>query len=167
MRLTHVLTIPFVLAGCQQAETAQQADARIEAESKAARPELEAITAKLAGYFDSGAVDSAAARITDDYRFQPPNAPAQSGRPAFVAVVKGMLATGKLHQTYAVESVVANGPIAIQTGRVTQEFTPGPGAPKGAKVAVDTGKYMWMWRKESGGWRLAVASWNSNLPAKP
>ena len=60
MRLTHALAIPLVLAACQQPETAQQTEVRIEAESKAARAELETITATFPRFFDSGAVNPTA-----------------------------------------------------------------------------------------------------------
>ncbi len=173
MRFTRFILAPILLVACAQSETAQQgetqqqADSRIAEESRVARAEIEAVGANLSRWLSTGAVDSAAASLTTDYRWHAPNMPAGSGRENWVAWVKGMITTSKVTQASTTESVVASGPIAVESGRYVLTFTPAPGAPKDVKASTDTGKYLWQWRKENGVWRLAQASWNSDLAAKP
>jgi ketosteroid isomerase-like protein len=167
MRAAAILLLVTLFA-CSRAETPPPSDeARVEADTKAARAEIEANSAKLDRFLSSGDIDSAAAMLTDDYRFHPPNAPAGSGREGFKTTVKGMLSAWTITDSGTTESVIVSGPLAMESGRFVMTFAPTASAPKGAKAFADTGKYLWAWRKVNGSWLLAQASWNSDLPVKP
>ncbi|MFI5311217.1 MAG: hypothetical protein ACHQQ3_08305 [Gemmatimonadales bacterium] len=167
MRFNGLIIASALLVACQRTETPQEVDARIDAESKAVRAELDAKSATLARFESAGAFDSAATLLTTDHHSMPPNTPAMSGRENWLKFTNGLKATGTFNITTTTESVIANGPIAVQTGHAVLAFTPGPGAPKGAKASTDTVKYMWQWRKVNGSWLIAQATWNSDLTPKP
>ena len=164
MRTTRVIVGCMLLGACLSPETPQQADARIAAESNTARPELAAIKTKLERWFAAGALVSAATILTEDHSSLPPNQPAGSGRAHWLSSTRPLFATGTFTQSLVTESVVANGPLAVERGRYVQNFVPGPAALAGTKPAADTGKYLWHWRKVDGRWLLAAASWSSDLP---
>jgi len=165
-RLSAALAVLLAACGTRSSVQQQGTASNTDAETSAARAEIEATTADLTRWLSTGAVDSAASRLTDDYHFLPPDAQPDSGHVNFVRVVKGMLAAGKTSQQNTMESLVASGPIAVSRGRVIATFTPGAGAPKGAKASVDTLKYLWQWRRVDGRWLLAAAAWNANSPRR-
>lgn len=164
MHALRILPVALLLGACRAAEVPVDEVARSLTESSAARPEIEAATATLYRWLHAGALDSAATGVTEDYVWLPPGAPADSGRANWVRVNTAMLAAGKFDGVVTVDAVVASGPIAVMRGRYVSTFTPGPGAPKGAKTVADTGKVHWQLRKLDGRWLLSVASWNSDLP---
>ena len=164
MRCSHVVSFCLLLGACQSAETAQQVEARMAAESNAVKSEIEAASNALERYYAAGTLDSASLLLTEDHVSYPPNAPSLSGRPKWLEMVKPLFAAWKVTQTHSTESVIANGPLAVVRGHYTHAFVPAPGAPAGAKPFADTGKYVWHWRKVDGKWLIATATWNSDLP---
>ena len=166
MHPTRIVLFCILVGACQSAETPQQADARTTVESNAARTELEAIQANFERWYSEGAVDSAATILTEDHISLPPNQPASAGRAHWLSANKPLAATGKFGVQHVTESVVANGPLAVERGRYTVAFVPGQGAPAGTKASADTGKYLWHWQKVDGRWLIAAASWSSDLPVK-
>ena len=160
------LAVVVSACGTQSSVQQQGSAANTDAETKAARAEIEATTADISRWISKPAVDSAASRITDDYHWLPPDAPEDSGRANWVRVVNGMMETGKFSEQPTMESLVVSGPIAVSRGRIIYTFIPGPSAPKGAKASVDTFKYLWHWRRVDGRWLLATAAWNANSPRR-
>jgi hypothetical protein len=83
--------------------------------------------------------------------------------------IRSWLAEGLAMGTYAldlmVENVVANGPIAVESGRYTLAFTPGANAPMPA--FADTGKYMVHWHMVGDQWLIAEDIWNTDIPLPP
>ncbi len=166
MRIRRVIFCCMLVAACQSAETPQQADERIAAESITARTELEKVRANFERWYAEGAIDSVATIFTEDHRSLPPNHPASSGRATWLSANRPLLATGKMEIHHVTVSVVANGPLAVEQGRFVATFVPGATAPAGARTSADTGKYLWQWRKVDGRWLIAAASWSSDLPVK-
>ena len=164
MCTTRIALGCMLVCACQSAETPQQTDARITAESNTARPELAAIKTNMERWFAAGAVDSAATILTEDHSSLPPNQPAGSGRADWVSRTTPLFTTGKFSLHHVTASVVANGPIAVERGRYLMDFVPGPAAPADIKASADTGKYLWHWRKVDGQWLVAAAAWSSDLP---
>lgn len=165
-RVFIALAITVSACSSQSAVRQQGSAANTDAETSAARAEIETTTADLTRWLSTSAVDSAASRLTDDYHWLAPDVPEDSGRANWVRVVTGMMAAGKTTQQNTMESLVVSGPIAVSRGRVISSFTPGPSAPKAAKASVDTVKYFWMWRRVDGRWLLATAAWNANSPRR-
>jgi ketosteroid isomerase-like protein len=148
-----------MIAACQPtAETAEQAEARMASEAAAARTAIEASNARFVTHFNAGQGDSVAAHFTEDGRVMAPNMAAAVGRPA-IAASMGMMGGATLVLT--AESVVANGPLAIERGTYSITLTP-PGA---TAPITDTGKFLVHWRKVGDVWLKVDDIWNSDLPA--
>ncbi len=62
------------------------------------------------------------------------------------------------------QTVVANGPLAIEYGRYTLSFTPGPDAPRGVTAIADTGNYLVHWRKQGREWLIVADIANRDEP---
>jgi ketosteroid isomerase-like protein len=164
-RSLHVALL--LLAACAQPES-EADEARIESESQSVRAELDRIIASYERWVAAGQVDSIATIVTDDHASMPPNLPSTSTKTDWLARFSPMFVQGTTTLGHVTESVVANGPIAIHRGRFTLNLVPGPNAPAGLLASVDTGKFIWHWRRTDGRWLLAAAIWNSNLaPTTP
>jgi ketosteroid isomerase-like protein len=167
MRLPVAIVTALALLACQRTETPQQAEARIGAESQAARAELGVINEQWKRAFTGGNVDAMASIMDETVVTLPPNLPMITGRQAWVAWFGPQLKLGNWNEVITTQSVVASGPIAVQRGGYILTFTPLPNAPKSLKAVTDTGKYVWHMHKKSGKWLLTEAIWNSDRPVAP
>lgn len=161
----ELVAVALLGIACQRAETPEQLAARLEAESRAVREELQPVIARYERAVAAGNIDSMALILAEDAHTQPPNAPMLVGRAAWVNAFRPLLAQGQWAEDIITESVAANGPMAVERGRYIMTFTPGPTAPRGAVAFADTGKYLWHWRKAAGRWALADLTWTSDRPA--
>lgn len=164
MRRSLVLVSLLAVAACQGGETTDQMSARIEEESRAARAQIDELVADWERWIAASDVDSMAALLAEDARVLPPNEPAIEGRAAWISWARSMFGHGTWTEDIITESVVANGPIAIERGQYILNFTPGPNSPPDAVAMSDTGKYLWHWHRPDGRWQLVDAIWNSDRP---
>jgi uncharacterized protein (TIGR02246 family) len=118
-------------------------------------PELAAMTERWEEALNSGKVEAVAALYSDDARLLPPNAELAQGRAAVAAEFAAMVAAGLTIDLENVDAVVA-GDVGYKVGTYTLL------APGG--VTVDRGKYIDVWRKVDGEWKITNDIWNSNLP---
>jgi len=162
----RVLLMPLLLVSCQRPDAVQQ-EPSVEDQSRQARAEIAAVMANWERWVAEAKVDSLASLMTETAVTLPPNQPPIVGRAAWLDVFRPQLTQGKWSEDVVTESVVAYGPIAVERGSYTLNFTPGPGAPPNVRAMSDTGKYLWHWHKADGRWQLAEAAWNSNRPAQP
>lgn len=152
------------VAACRPtAETPEQMQARMDQESAAARQAIEAANANFARWFAAGQSDSTTSMYTENATVMPPNQKAATGRQAIKASFDGLFAMGTWTIALTPGSVIANGPLAVESGTYVLGFTPGPNAPPGMAPA-DTGKYLVHWQQVGGQWMLAHDIWNSDLP---
>lgn len=166
MRVSKWMAVPAALAlvaGCQpKAETAEQAMARMDTESAAAKTVIDSLEKEFATHFNMGHADVVAGYYTEQAHLMAPNTVAAVGRKAIADSLGPFLAM-KPTLTLTTESVVANGPVAIGRGVYALSFTP-----PGAKAPVtDTGKYLVHWHLVDGHWLIADDIWNSDLPPMP
>ena len=99
-----------------------------------------------------------AARIADMYaegaRVLPPNSPMVQGRQRIHELWQSLINTGaKL--TLSTSDVEAQGNVVYEVGTYELIF------PDNKR---DAGKYVVVWRRQKGDWKLAVDIWNSNMP---
>ena len=97
MNFRRLLALAVILGACTGAQSSVQqqgSTANTDAETSAARAEIEAKTADLTRLLGVS-IDSAALLLTDDYHWLPPGAPEDSGRANLVRVFKTMTAGGK------------------------------------------------------------------------
>ena len=164
MRNLILLVTALAAAACQGGESVDQTASRMARESQTARAEIERITGDYERWVMAGDVDSMASILAEDAWILPPNESAVVGRPNWIDWARPMFAHGNWSEDIITESIVANGPIAIDRGRYVLNFTPGPNSPDDAVAMSDTGKYLWRWHRIDGRWQLADAIWNSDLP---
>ena len=164
-RMTSVIAVVglAMLAGCQpKAETADQAEARMNADAASAKTAIEASNQQFMVHFNAGHGDSVATFYTENGRMMEPNAAMHVGRAAMAASIKGMGAM-KPALVLTTEDVAASGPLAVERGTYKFTFTP-PGA---SAPITDTGKYLVHWHMVGGKWMMVDDIWNSDLPPMP
>lgn len=157
-----------VLAACQPAaETMEQEQARMTAESDSARTAITAQMARFQGFVAAGQVDSLVSMYTPTAVLMPPGMPAITGtaalREGFTGMFAGMPPGATM--TFTVSSVMANGPLAIERGIHTTTI---PASGRTPAVTM-TGKYLAHWHKVNGQWLMAEDIWNDDapMPAQP
>ena len=161
-RWTAALAV-LALAACATRETPEQMQARMQAESDSARQALEANIARWATFFNAGNADSLAMFYAPDARTLPPGMPMVSGRDSIRAMLAGYFAAGKTEgATFQVQSVSANGPIAVERGTFRMTFTTTGGQPM-----TSAGKYLAHWRRMDGQWQMVEDIWNDDAPPPP
>jgi uncharacterized protein (TIGR02246 family) len=108
-------------------------------------------------------LDGTVAHYAEDAVFLSPNAPATSGKAAIRAAWKDLLLSPGLSLTFAPMSVrVAHAAdMAFEIG----SYTMGQDAPGGR--VEDDGKYVVVWTRVGGDWKVAADIFNSNRPAAP
>lgn len=164
MRFARLIPAALVaLAACQKAETPEQAAARMEQQTAAARTAIEAQNARYGAFMAAGQADSVAALHTEDAEILPPNEKAVSGRANIATYMAGGLAQGSFTLTLTTQTLMADAADAFERGNYTFTFTPGPNAPRGMTAMSDTGKYVAHWRNQGGQWLIAHDIWNSDI----
>ena len=166
MRVRRWMAVPAALAlaaGCQpKAETAEQAQARMDTESAAAKTVIDSLDKEVATHFNMAHADVVAGYYTEQGHMMAPNMAEAVGREAIKTGLAGMAAMKPQLQLTA-QSVVANGPIAVERGTYTFTFT----LPGATAAMTDNGKYLVHWHLVGGHWLLADDIWNSDLPVMP
>jgi uncharacterized protein (TIGR02246 family) len=118
------------------------------------RQAIEAANERFVEAFSKGD----AARLADMYaegaRVLPPNGPMVQGRQGIQELWQSVINTGaKL--TLSTSEVEAQGNVVYELGTYEMIF------PDNKR---DAGKYVVVWRRQKGDWKLAVDIWNSNMP---
>jgi uncharacterized protein (TIGR02246 family) len=124
-----------------------------------------AVRANAAGFTaaaNAANLDDLAAFYGDSAMLLPPNMPAINGRDAIKQYWGGAINAGAAHIELTTDDVMQSGDLAVETGRYNFSLTP-----KGATTTIkDNGKYVVVWRKSDGKWRIARDIFSSDLPAK-
>ena len=87
----------------------------------------------------------------------PPNSEVVAGRDGIRAFWQGALDAGLTEATLDTVEAESTGETAVEVGRYTLRA-------KGGQVA-DAGKYVVVWKREGGGWKLHRDIWNTKRPA--
>lgn len=155
-RTAWIAVASLALVACApKPETADQAQARLRAESDSARTAIEAANARFAGYLAAGQADSAALIYAEDAVMFPSGTPAITGRAAILAQFRQWVGMGHWTVKATTREVEASGPVAVETGTNVTTFAPGPNAPRGMAARYpDTTNYETAWRKVDGRWLI-------------
>jgi ketosteroid isomerase-like protein len=146
------------------AETPQQAQARMDQETAGAKQAIATVERNYERYSNEGKADSIATLYTEQGRAMQPNGPALSGREAIRANEAQNMALFDSKLKITSENVVANGPIAIESGTYSFQATPKKDAPAGTSPLNENGKFLTHWQQVNGQWLIAELAWNSNQP---
>ena len=130
------------------------------AEDKQVRAEIEAANDKLVAALNGGDAAGIAVLYTEDAMLLPPNSEMLEGREAVQAFWQGGIDMGIKEATLETEVVEARGNAAYEVGKYTMIIEP-PGGP----AISDNGKYLIVWKRQEGSWKLHADMWNTSLPA--
>ena len=123
-----------------------------------ARSGIEATNARFMAAMNSGDVATVATLYTEDAVVCAPNAPMQRGRAAIQAMFEGMVqAMGQPKLQLDTLEVEERGDAAWEIGAYTMTLA----------GQTDKGKYLVVWKREGGDWKLAVDMWNTDAPMTP
>lgn len=105
-------------------------------------------------------VDASLAFMTDDAVLQPPNAPPIQGREAIRDFYIAMFELPIVSMTMGPTTVVVSesGDVAADWGILTLVLDNDQGP------VTDTLKFMAVWERHDGAWKVAANSWSSNAP---
>jgi len=120
----------------------------------------EAITAaneEFMNVFSQGDAAGIASLYTEDGQLLPPNSDLISGKPGIQAFWQGGMDMGLKSATLEIVEVEAHGDTAIEVSKYTLQGDGGQ--------VLDRGKYIVIWKREHGQWRLHRDIFNSSLPA--
>jgi ketosteroid isomerase-like protein/mannose-6-phosphate isomerase-like protein (cupin superfamily) len=123
------------------------------------RREIEHDNGEFATAFASGNAAAVANLYTETGRLYPPNQPIIEGRAAMVAFWDGAMKAGVQEVALSTNEVFSLGMFAAETGKATLTGTDGR--------VIDEGKYIVIWQRVDGLWRLHRDCWNSSRPATP
>ena len=122
------------------------------ARSDETRESIESGNRAFAAAFLRGDAEAVAELYTEDAEVMPPGAGAVVGRPAIAAFWKGAIDAGVKDLALVTEQVESAGDLAYEIGRV--RIVAGDG-----RVTED--RYLVVWKRGDGEWRLHRDIWNS------
>src|ERR1051325_874141 len=131
------------------------------ADSAAARKAIEAGNAKFSEALAKGHAKALTALYTADAYVMPPNLPSVHGSAKVLELWEGFIKQGAKGVVLTTEDVDAAGNLAAEAGSFV--FTV---QPEGKPEAKLTGKYVVVWKRDKGGWKLHRDIWNANAEAK-
>lgn len=151
--ITLLLTVSIAL-GCARSPAADPADVRAR---------IDRHNSNLERWYRAGHTDSIASVFAEDAWQMPPNAAPLVGRDSIRAFWANATRMGSWEFTLQAQDVVAEGRHAVERGRFSVKFTPGPQAPMPS--FEDRGNYVVLWRLDPDGeWRVVWDAPVSELP---
>jgi uncharacterized protein (TIGR02246 family) len=127
------------------------------AQSPSPRAGIEAANARFAADFAKGDATAVASHYTIAGQVFPPNGDVVKGREAIAKFWKGAMDSGVKGVKLTVVEAEAHGGTAHEVG--TYVLTG-----EGGKT-LDTGKYIVVWKRDGGQWKLHRDIWNTSMPA--
>jgi len=110
--------------------------------------------------FNRGDAAAVAGLYASDARLFPPNSQRIDGKPGIQDFWKSLINAGAKVVSLETVHVESSGDIAYEVGNYTLII------PQANKEAItDQGKYVVVWRRQGGTWKLTADIWNSNKPA--
>jgi uncharacterized protein (TIGR02246 family) len=122
------------------------------ARSDEVRSSIESGNRAFAAAFLRGDAEAVAELYTEDAEVMPPGAGSVVGRPAIAAFWKSAIEAGVKDLVLVTEQVESAGDLAYEIGRVRIVGNDG-------RVTED--RYLVVWKRGDGGWRLHRDIWNS------
>jgi uncharacterized protein (TIGR02246 family) len=121
------------------------------------RADIERANADLGAALAAGNAAGVAALYTDGARLLPPNHAPVDGRDAIEKFWQGVIDSGVKALTLKTAEVESFGETAVESGSATLYSPVG--------TVLEHGKYLVVWKRIGGRWRLHRDCWNSNDPA--
>ncbi len=127
------------------------------AQSPSPRAGIEAANARFAAAFAKGDAAAVASHYTIAGQVLPPNGEPVRGREAIATFWKGVMDAGVKGVKLTVVEAEAHGGTAHEVGAYVLTG-------EGGKT-LDTGKYIVVWKRDGGQWKIHRDIWNTSMPA--
>jgi uncharacterized protein (TIGR02246 family) len=127
-------------------------------QSTEVRDAIAAANEEFGAAVSRGDAAGVAALYTQDGQLLPPNSDFVTGKQAIQTVFQGLMDMGIKGATLESVEVEAHGDTAIEVGTYTLQGDGGQ--------VLDRGKYIVIWKREEGQWRLHRDIFNSSQPAQ-
>jgi uncharacterized protein (TIGR02246 family) len=121
------------------------------------REAISAANARFMEAFRAGDAAGVAACYTADAQIMPPNSDVITGTDAIAGFWGTVMAAGIAGARLETMEVEAQGDVATEVGRYALS-----GADGGS---IDAGKYLVVWHRDGGAWKLHRDIWNTSRPA--
>jgi ketosteroid isomerase-like protein len=122
------------------------------------RSSIEDTNREFAAAFAAGDAAKLASYYSSDAQVFPPQSEIVSGAENIQALWKSMVDSGARTMTLETLNVTTQGNMAVETGKYTLKDA--------SASEMDHGKYVVVWKKEGGRWKLLRDIWNTSRPAK-
>lgn len=123
----------------------------------ALRAEIEAVNKHFMETFARGDAATLAGAYTEDAQALPPGSQVVEGRPAIEAMWRGIFSLPVKEFQLETREVVGHGDDASEVGRYRLIGNDG--------TVFEAGKYIVIWRRGEGGWKVYRDIWNADAPA--
>lgn len=127
------------------------------AAGQSAKAAVEEGAKQFSAALKKGDAAALAAMYSSDAQALPPNGEMVSGREGIQKMWQGVIDSGMKNMSLTTLEVVQSGNLAYEVGKYTLSSVDGQ--------TSDTGKYVVVWKREKGKWKLHRDIWNTNLPA--
>ena len=142
-----LVALASALAGC----TAEKKESAAEV-----RTAIEAVNRQFMDAFSRGDATRISTLYAEDAQLYPPGNPPVSGRAEIEKLWRGVLALPVKEMRLETAEVQPFGDDATEVGRYTLVSND--------SRELDAGKYIVLWKRGAGGWKLHRDIWNSNAP---
>jgi len=154
--LFAAITILLFVTGCDTSTQPSSAEAPPAFDMVAAKAAIEASNQKFMTAMSNGDAAAIAGFYTEDAKFMAPNAPAMAGRAAIQAGNEDGFKAGFTQLALTLIDLWGNEDMLVEEGTYTIGTKDEP--------IIDNGKYIVLWKKEDGQWKLHRDMYNSDLP---
>jgi ketosteroid isomerase-like protein len=121
------------------------------------RAAIEKAGADFAATFTKGDAAGVAAMYAADAQLFPPESDIVTGGAAIQKVWQGVIDSGVKGMKLTTLDVVESGDLAAESGKAELHGADGP--------VLESGKYLVVWKRVDGRWKILRDIWNSNAPA--
>jgi uncharacterized protein (TIGR02246 family) len=151
-----VMLAAALMTGCNQAPPASAP-----VDQAAIGAAVDSVTTSFFNAFAARDTDAVAAFYTDDAHLLPANMARADGRDAIRAGWAGFMSTPGVQLTGASNGKVVSeaGDLVVDLGTYSMKWQDAKG-----KEMVDTGKYVTVYKKTNGAWKIVVDTFNSDMP---
>jgi uncharacterized protein (TIGR02246 family) len=131
----------------------------VTAQTATVKAAIDAGNKKFGAAIAAGNAAGVAALYTDDAMVLPPNGETVRSRAAIEKLFQAMIAAGIKQATLTAQEVEGHGDTATEVGAYSVKDAAG--------TELDRGKYVVIWKRVQGEWKLHRDIWNSNMPLPP
>ena len=145
--------VTIILAGVIALSGAQT----VNAQTSAVKTAIDASNKKFGAAVAAGDTKALGTIYADDATVMPPNSEPVQGRQAIEGLFGMLVTAGIKGAVLTALEVEAHGDTAIEAGTYSLKDATGK--------EVDRGKYVAIWKRVKGQWKMHRDIWNSNVPA--